>query len=129
MMEVLIGSFVVILILSILYFMSLEETSTASHMSLMDAKHALRSGNIRSVVDVRKEYQYQSGHYPDAISFPLSIMNEQTITRKEISEKMYTPTLVYCNSGRQARIAAQKLTKQGIYPVYYVSVPYWKLME
>ena len=58
MMEVLIGSIVVILILSILYFMSMEETSSASHMTLEDARNALRSGTIRSVVDVRKEYQY-----------------------------------------------------------------------
>lgn len=96
-------------------------------MTIDEAKKALESGKIRSIVDVRSASEFQAGHYPGAISFPLDIINEQTVTRKEISERIYSPTLVYCESGRRAKKAATLLASYGIEDVNYVAVPYHTL--
>lgn len=126
MKEVLFGTVTVILIVvAIFYFYS--PSNTPKHLSLSEAKKALENGTIRSIVDVRSANEYQIGHYPSAISFPSNIINEQTVTRKEISERIYSPTLVYCETGRRAKRAATLLAQYGIDKVYYVSVPYHKL--
>jgi phage shock protein E len=127
MKEVLFGTVAVILVVAILFYFT-SSTKTPKHLTLSEAKKALENGTIRSIVDVRTASEYQVGHYPGAISFPSNIINEQTVTRKEISEHIYSPTLVYCETGRRAKKAATLLSKYGIDTVYYVSVPYHKLI-
>ena len=94
-----------------------------------EARKKLRSGEIRSVVDVRKASSYQAGHYKDAVSFPLDTINPQTINAKITADRIYSPTLIYCNSGKQAEKAAEMIAEEGIEFVYYVKVPYWELQK
>lgn len=97
-------------------------------MSLEAARKGLKEGTFRSVVDVRSTSEYQAGHYRDAISFPLNTINYQTTLKKQNGERLYTPTLVYCKTGRRSKQAANLLVKYGMDDVYYVSTPYWKLV-
>ena len=108
MKEVIIGTLVVSVILIILYYVH-AESLLAKEVSLKLARKGLVSGKFRSVVDVRSPTEYQSGHYKDAISFPLHTINAQTVTRKEISDRIYSPVLVYCKSGKRAKEGAELL--------------------
>lgn len=126
-MNEVIGSIIVITIVLIGIYFIHQETITVKELSLHQARSFLRTGKIRSVVDVRSPSEFQAGHYKDAISFPLHTINAQTVQRKEISERMYSPTLVYCKSGSRAKVGAELLHKYGIKTVYYVSYPYYKL--
>ena len=128
MKEVLIGLLVVVVILGILYYLHTESLEI-KEVSLQDARKGLQEGKFRSVIDVRTTSEYQAGHYEGAVSFPLHTINSQTVQRKTISERIYSPVLVYCKSGKRAKLGAQKLYNYGIDDVYYVSSPYWKLSD
>jgi len=126
MLEIVIGVSVVLVILIVLYFVH-NESLLAKEVSLKDARKGLAAGKFRSVVDVRSPTEYQGGHYPDAVSFPLNTINQQTVSRKEISERIYSPVLVYCKSGKRAKEGAELMAQYGLQDVYYVNAPYWKL--
>lgn len=119
-----------LLALCVLYVLYVWYTTPkkASLLDIHTAKDMLRKKQIKSVVDVRNAEEYQKGHYPDAISFPHEIINPQTVAHKEVGEFIYSPTLVYCNSGRRAKHAANLLAKYGIDTVYYVKFPYESLI-
>lgn len=128
MKEVIVGLVVIAIIGAILYF-TYRDSQVATHMTAKEARDALESGKIRSVVDVRDATEFQAGHYPDAVHFELKTINAQTVQRKMISERIYSPVLVYCRSGKRAKIGAELLAKYGVDDVHYVSVPYWKLIK
>ena len=128
MKEVIIGLVVIAIIGAILYF-TYSDSQIATHMTEKEAREALESGKIRSVVDVRDATEFQAGHFPDAVHFELKTINAQTVQRKVVSERIYSPTLVYCRSGKRAKVGAELLAKYGVDDVYYVSVPYWKLTD
>jgi rhodanese-related sulfurtransferase len=107
--------------------MTMNASIGAQEVSVEAARKGLKEGKFRSVVDVRSPSEYQAGHYRDAISFPLNTINYQTTLKKQNSERLYSPTLVYCKTGKRSKQGAELLSKYGIYDVYYVSVPYWKL--
>jgi len=128
MKEVIVGLVVIAIIGAILYF-TYRDSQVAKHMTVEEARDALESGKIRSVVDVRDAAEFQAGHYPDAVHFELKTINAQTVQRKMISERIYSPVLVYCRSGKRAKAGAELLAKYGVDDVHYVSVPYEQLSK
>jgi rhodanese-related sulfurtransferase len=125
-----VGILIVAAALLVYYFFFMPGDPQVILLSAEDARKKLQSGEIRSVVDVRKAESYQAGHYKDAVSFPLKTINPQTINAKITAERIYSPTLIYCNSGRYAKKAAEMIAEEGgVEFIYYVEVPYWELQK
>ncbi|EOT29260.1 rhodanese-like domain-containing protein [Enterococcus saccharolyticus] len=61
-----------------------------------------------SVLDVREAEEFQNGHLPQAVNYPLSELgiNEQTLPKQE---KHY----VLCQAGARSERACQLLSSQG----------------
>lgn len=68
------------------------------------------------VLDVREQDEYDSGHIPGAVLFPLGTINRESAERK-IPDKN-TAVLVYCRSGNRSKSAAHRLAQFGYERVY-----------
>ena len=86
MFQIIIAIIAIICIIGIAYHYSYYNPVNVHYISAKNARHAIKHNHIRSVVDVRSASEYQEGHYPDAVSFPLHLINEQTVLSKETGE-------------------------------------------
>lgn len=62
------------------------------------------------VWDVREKDEFAAGHIPGAESVPLGTVE---VTAQETLPDRRTRLLIYCQSGRRSRMAAQLLAAQG----------------
>ncbi len=63
-----------------------------------------------TVIDVRSEAEFATGHYPGAINIPL----DDILDRIDEFVRINTPIVVYCRTGNRSIIAAELLKAQGI---------------
>ena len=85
------------------------------------AKKMIQNGEIKNIIDVRTEIEFNMGHYKGAKNIPVTSINE------EISLNKKKGILVYCNTGQRARRAAEKLRELGYEKVYYIEGTYHSL--
>ena len=93
-----------------------EATDEAAYRKItaVEAKDMIDDGNV-TVVDVRGDEEYASGHIPGAILTPNeSIGEEQPPNLPEKDEVL----LVYCRTGVRSKEAAHKLLNLGYTQVY-----------
>jgi len=91
------------------------------------AKAMIADGTVATVVDVRTDIEFKTGHHPRAIHLPASKMNEEAVKRLELDNER--GVLTYCNSGQRARAAAEKLRSLGFKQVYYISGTYSTILD
>ena len=71
-------------------------------VSFQEAKHIIDTEPNCVILDVRDEDEYITGHAENAVLFPVDTIDEDTAEEKIPTPD--TPILVYCKSGREARI-------------------------
>lgn len=77
-----------------------------------------------TIIDVRTNIEYNSGHIEDAINIPVEKIDADIIKKLPDKNKYY---IVYCRSGSRSREAVRKLAKMGYRKVYDLgSVNNWK---
>ena len=84
-----------------------------------DAEQALamiRSHPDGTVVDVRDEEEYITGHLADAVLLPVDEISAETAA--EALPDQSSPVLVYCKTGKRSRAAAEKLAALGYSELY-----------
>jgi len=85
-----------------------KSISAGDYMKMRDEPHTL--------VDVRSDGEWRSGHAPKALHIPLGEVPQRL---REIREGM--PVVVICASGNRSAMAAVTLAKAGYKPVYNFS--------
>ena len=86
-----------------------------TQISQEEAKTMMEADDGHVIVDVREQFEYNSGRIPGAINIPItSISDEQPSELPDLDQVI----LVYCRSGRRSKIAAQKLFDMGYTHVY-----------
>ena len=68
------------------------------------------------ILDVREQYEYDSGHIPGAVLLPVGTIAEATAAT--VIDDMDTVVLVYCRSGNRSKTASQALADLGYTNVY-----------
>lgn len=84
-------------------------------LSAQEAKEIIDSRDGVTVLDVRTEEEYLSGHIPDAVLLPNESISDK---RPELLPDLDAEILVYCRSGRRSALAAQKLSELGYTNIY-----------
>ena len=69
-----------------------------------------------TILDVREQDEYDSGHIPGAVLLPVGTIDEETAA-SVIPEKD-SVTLVYCRSGNRSKKAAAELAELGYTEIY-----------
>lgn len=88
------------------------------------AKEMILSNKFSHILDVRSVEEFTIGHYPKSINIPFDTINEYTIGNLN----KLNPILIYCRSGRRAKIAADKLVSFGFRKIYYINDTYKSLL-
>ena len=80
------------------------------------------------IIDVRKKDEYILGSYTNSINIPHDEINNLSIIniKKRCNNCKY---LIYCRTGRRAKIAFQKLKNLGLKNVYYTTFDYETLLK
>ncbi len=68
------------------------------------------------ILDVREEDEYNSGHIPGAVLFPVGTIDQSTA--QQLIPDQDTVLLVYCRSGNRSKTAASALADLGYTQVY-----------
>lgn len=89
-------------------------------ISNRDAKEMINENKIDIVLDVRSNEEYSNSHYPNSINLPYDSINEKIVSNFSKNKNV----LVYCRSGRRAKIAVDKLKKLGFESIYYIKDTY-----
>jgi phage shock protein E len=108
---------VLILVAIVLLAFVLYNVSSPLAMYPDEAKMRLRRGQFDSVVDVRTDAEWNTGHYPLAIHIPTGQL-EQALPQR-IPDKQ-AKILFYCNTSTRSRMAAEQAQKLGYTNVRYL---------
>ncbi len=86
------------------------EQNSYKQITQQQAKEMMDNQNV-IILDVREQYEYDSGHIKDAVLLSVGSINEQSASAV-IPEKD-SVVLVYCRSGNRSKVAADALAKLG----------------
>jgi len=73
-----------------------------------EASRLLKEGNVK-VIDVREVYEYEHGHLPDSINFPMSEFSEKILEIVSKDNKV----IVVCSGGFRSLDCAQRFSNLG----------------
>lgn len=94
----------------LVFFFSSLALATESGFASISAQQLLQVKQDVVVVDVRSPEEYAEGHVPGAINLPHDRINE-FLTQLENDKS--SSLVLYCRSGRRAKLAANELQKLG----------------
>lgn len=94
--------------------------NVAKLISSKDAKAMINENKIDTILDVRSNEEYSNGHYPNSINLSYDSINKKSVSNFPKNKNI----LVYCRSGRRAKIASDKLNKLGFESIYYIKDTY-----
>lgn len=80
------------------------------NISAEEAKQIMDSGATCVILDVRTFEEYESGHIPGAVCFPLDDIESKAKVFIPEQDVLY---LIYCRSGRRSKQAAEILVELG----------------
>lgn len=67
-----------------------------------------------TIIDVRTESEFLSGHFPGAKNIPLNVITQKVDELKQLN----SPIVVYCMSGARSNSAASYLKQVGLDNIY-----------
>ncbi len=109
--------FLILIISTISGCSSQKDTSVPeySKITAKEAKEMMDQDSAITVLDVRTEEEYNTGHIEGAILIPDTEILEKA---EEILTDKSATILVYCRSGRRSALAAANLVELGYSKVY-----------
>ena len=90
-----------------------EEATTSIHLPPERAAEMIEGGDV-AVVDVRRDYEWEAGHLPDAVRIEV---NELTSRSDEIPRDK--PVIFVCRAGNRSGMAAEAFRQAG-WDAYHV---------
>ena len=86
------------------------------------AKKLIKQKHFKTILDVRSDEEWNQGHYPNAVHIPYDeISLEKVVNLKQ-------PILIYCRSGRRAKIAAEKMKQYNKTDLSIIETTYQTLL-
>jgi hypothetical protein len=119
-------SLVFFVFIAFIYFSYHYAVSSKYRISSEKAKEMIMDNKIDLVLDVRTSAERNTlGYYPNSIHIQGSDLEKRM--RNEYPNKNLR-IIIYCNTGRRARIATDKLHEMGYKNTMYISSSYGSLM-
>lgn len=92
-----------------------SSTTGYSKITAKEAKEMIDKNSNITILDVRTEEEFKTGHIDGAILIPDTDISDKA--KETLTDKSAT-ILVYCRSGRRSALAAADLVKLGYSNVY-----------
>ena len=101
------------------YEASAASTSSITRVTTAEVEELIADPTINLIIlDVRKTADYENGHIPDAISFPLTDITEESAAA--VIPTKESPIAVYCRSGKKTKKAEKVLLELGYSQIYEI---------
>lgn len=113
--------FIILIIICIFLVIMFYTFLSHLRVDINEAKHYINYHNAK-VIDVRTLFEWNYGHFKNAINMPIININKVNLSKNNISKNDYI--IVYCNTGQRARRAAEKIYNLGYKNVKYIVQPY-----
>lgn len=117
--------FILFILASVAIGIAYYTFQSPNRISATEAKYLIKQGKFEVILDVRTDFEYKLGHYPNALHIPTKDLQMQA--PRKIPNKN-TPILVYCNTGQRSRYAADLLKSMGYKKVKYITGPHTSIM-
>ena len=111
--------FTLISLITILFFKTNDGL-----ISIKNAKDKLKINYFDIILDVRSNEEFNKGKYQNALNIPFDTIDDNILAKFDNNIKI----LLYCRSGRRAKIAYQNLKNLGYKKVYYINDTYKSLL-
>ena len=107
-----------VLLLMVLLFAGCANTAPEPSYRQIDQKAAKQMMEEQSVIilDVREQYEYDTGHIPGAVLLPVGTINAETASG--VIPQKDTVVLVYCRRGNRSKTASSALASLGYTRIY-----------
>lgn len=94
-------------------------------ISVDDLATQIDAGTAPLILDVRSEQEFQQGHVPNAQLIPHTEISQRL---GELESHRDQPIIIYCQSGRRAKLAVRQLRKEGFKQIILLEGSYqaWK---
>ena len=93
-----------------------DSQSAYQQITADQAKDMMDSQSDYLILDVREADEYESGHIPGAVLFPVGSIDRESA--EQLIPDKDTLLLVYCRSGNRSKTAALALAELGYTQVY-----------
>ena len=94
-------------------------------MDSTNVKNKLKDNIYQNIFDVRSQFEFNKGNYPNSINMSYSYLLDNNILRNLDKNKKY---LLYCTDGTRSRFAACKMASYGFTDVEYITSEYLNLL-
>lgn len=94
----------------IIIYLYIQRRGGKHRISAKDVHALLQADHDFTLLDVRSEGEYYSGHIEEAINLPVEYISS---VRPSLLPDLNEEIIVYCRSGARSRIATQKLISLG----------------
>ena len=96
-------------------------------LTISEANKLIEKGYFKFIIDVRTKKEWNKGHYKNVIHIPLNTLNKSKIDQLT-QNQMNTPMLIYCRTGRRAKLAIDLIKSYGYDKVNYINEDYTNLV-
>lgn len=116
----------ILLLLILAIFIFYKYQDSPYKISPDEAKKLIKNKEFDFILDVRTDSERNTfGFYPGSVNINISEL-ERRFPSEFPNKNLHI--LVYCKSGRRARIATEKLQQLGYKNVKYITAPYTSLL-
>ena len=92
-----------------------------THLPASELEQWYKENKEFTIVDARNDYEYDVGHFKNAIKMPIKYFREfSTVAPKVLKEKKEETIVLYCTGGVRCEKASAYLKSQGFKDVYQV---------
>lgn len=100
--------------------MSFDPSKTGKYLNVADYNTLSENPEV-TIVDMRNHYEYEVGHFKDAIEVPSDTFREQLpMAADMLKDKKDKPIIMYCTGGIRCEKASAYMLHQGFKEVYHV---------
>ncbi|MBE6066501.1 MAG: rhodanese-like domain-containing protein [Clostridium lundense] len=123
--KILLAVFAAIALFNILRRRSIVNNENVKNLSPEETYKFVNESKDVIILDVRTKEEFNSGHIPNAKSFPIHEMPSRI---NELEEFKSRPILVYCASGGRSPMAIKHLLKNNFTNIYHLNkgISAWK---
>lgn len=108
-------------------FMKRKLNTDTNYITTKEAKYLLSNNKVDIIIDVRTKTEYNIGHYNGSVNIPVNDLTKTSVD-KITNKNPKTRILVYCRSGRRAKVAVDKLKMFGYKNIKYIKSEYTSLL-
>ena len=99
----------------------IDVKNTGKHLPAKELERWYDEGKKFTIVDARNDYEFDVGHFKDAVKLPIKSFREfPEVAPKILAEKKKETLVLYCTGGVRCEKASAYLKEQGFSDVYQV---------